>query len=66
MELAESDYIVLGFLLLRPMTGYELKATMDATTGHFYRPSFGGIYPSLKKLGQAGYAAAANPLSGAN
>jgi DNA-binding PadR family transcriptional regulator len=59
MELAESDFIVLGFLLLRPMTGYELKTTMDATTGHFYRSSFGGIYPSLKKLARAEYVAVA-------
>jgi DNA-binding PadR family transcriptional regulator len=54
MKLAEGDCAVLGFLLLRPMTGYELKAMMDATIGHFNRPSYGGIYPSLKKLARAG------------
>jgi DNA-binding PadR family transcriptional regulator len=54
MKLAEGDFAVLGFLLLKPMTGYELKAMMDATVGHFNRPSYGGIYPSLKKLAWAG------------
>jgi DNA-binding PadR family transcriptional regulator len=53
MKLAEGDYAVLGFLLLKPMTGYELKAMMDVTIGHFNRPSYGGIYPSLKKLARA-------------
>jgi len=37
MTLAEGDFAVLGFLLLRPMTGYEVKAMMDATIGHFNR-----------------------------
>jgi DNA-binding PadR family transcriptional regulator len=54
MKFAEGDFAVLGFLLLKPMTGYELKAMMDATVGHFNRPSYGGIYPSLKKLARAG------------
>ena len=57
MQLTDADYVVLGFLLFRPMTGYELKAIMDQTTGHFYRPSFGGIYPSLGKLAREKLAA---------
>jgi DNA-binding PadR family transcriptional regulator len=53
MKLAEGDFAVLGFVLLKPMTGYELKAMMDATVGAFNRASYGGIYPSLKKLARA-------------
>jgi DNA-binding PadR family transcriptional regulator len=54
MNLNEPDYVALGFLHFRPMTGYELKTIMDQTIGHFYRPSFGGIYPSLAKLAKEG------------
>jgi PadR family transcriptional regulator AphA len=64
MKLAESDFIVLGFLMLHPMTGYELKAKMDATIRHFYRPSYGGIYPSLKKLARGEYVAAGQSVVG--
>jgi DNA-binding PadR family transcriptional regulator len=54
MKLNDPDYVVLGFLHFRPMTGYELKTIMDETTGHFYRPSFGGIYPGLARLAKEG------------
>ncbi|MGB7539833.1 MAG: PadR family transcriptional regulator [Anaerolineales bacterium] len=54
----------MGFLLLKPMTGYELKAMMDMTIGHFNRPSYGGIYPSLKKLAHGGYVSMAQSVAG--
>jgi DNA-binding PadR family transcriptional regulator len=56
MSIKEADFVLLGFLLYRPMTGYELKAVMDRTTGHFYRPSYGGIYPGLGRLARDGLA----------
>jgi DNA-binding PadR family transcriptional regulator len=55
MTINDPDFVILGFLHFKPMTGYELKAIMDKTTGHFYRPSFGGIYPSLAKLEGEGF-----------
>ena len=64
MKLAEGDFAVLGFLLLAPMTGYELKAMMDLTIGHFNRASYGGIYPSLKKLARGGYVSMAQSVGG--
>ncbi|MBN1438053.1 MAG: PadR family transcriptional regulator [Anaerolineales bacterium] len=64
MKLAEGDYAVLGFLLLAPMTGYQLKAMMDVTVGQFHRASYGGIYPSLKKLTRAGYLSMTQSVSG--
>lgn len=64
MKLAESDFAVLGFLLLKPMTGYELKAMMDATVGAFNRASYGGIYPSLKKLARGGFVSMAQSVGG--
>jgi DNA-binding PadR family transcriptional regulator len=64
MNYADGDLIVLGFILLRPMTGYEVKTMMDSTVGHFYRPSFGGIYPSLKKLEREGCVAVEESTGG--
>ncbi len=64
MNLAEGDFAVLGFLLFKPMTGYELKAMMDLTLGHFNRASYGGIYPSLKKLAGGGYVSMSQSVSG--
>jgi DNA-binding PadR family transcriptional regulator len=64
MNFTDSDFAVLGFLLLKPMTGYELKAMMDATVGHFNRPSYGGIYPGLKKLARAGCVAMTQTTAG--
>jgi DNA-binding PadR family transcriptional regulator len=64
MKLAEGDYAILGFLLLKPMTGYELKAMMDLTIGHFNRSSYGGIYPSLKKLARGGFVSMAQSIGG--
>ncbi|HOO72904.1 MAG TPA: PadR family transcriptional regulator [Spirochaetota bacterium] len=48
------DKIVLGFLMKKRMTGYEIKATMGRSTNFFYNTSFGNIYPTLKKLEQSG------------
>ncbi|MBN2086240.1 MAG: PadR family transcriptional regulator [Anaerolineales bacterium] len=62
--MAEGDFAILGFLLLKPMTGYELKAMMDMTIGHFNRASYGGIYPSLKKLAGGGYVSMSQSVSG--
>jgi DNA-binding PadR family transcriptional regulator len=64
MTPTEGDFAVLGFLLLRPMTGYEVKAMMDMTIGHFNRASYGGIYPSLNKLARSGYVSMRQSVGG--
>jgi DNA-binding PadR family transcriptional regulator len=64
MNIHEADYVILGFLLFRPMTGYEVKALMDRTTGHFYRPSYGGIYPGLRRLAREKLAAVSQTAAG--
>lgn len=32
------------------MTGYDLKATIEQTVGHFWQESYGQLYPTLKQL----------------
>ena len=43
-------YTLLGFLMLRPTTGYDLHAHMEASTAHFWNAKLSQIYTTLKKL----------------
>lgn len=43
-------YTLLGFLNYQPMTGYELKQRMDASTTHFWHAKLSQIYTTLKAL----------------
>ncbi len=47
-------YALLGFLKYQPMTGYELKQTMDKSTGHFWQAKQSQIYTTLKKMEKEG------------
>lgn len=49
-----TEYILLGFLMERDMTGYDMKRHMSFSTSYFVDASFGSIYPSLKRLEQKG------------
>ena len=41
---------LLGLLSLGPMTGYEMRHTMEQSTASFWSESFGQIYPALKSM----------------
>jgi PadR family transcriptional regulator, regulatory protein AphA len=43
-------YALLGFLKYESKTGYEIKQTMDQSTGHFWHAKQSQIYTTLKKL----------------
>jgi len=43
-------HTLLGFLNLRPRTGYELKKLMDRSTQAFWHARLSQIYPTLKVL----------------
>lgn len=43
-------FALLGFLAYRPMTGYDLKQTMDSSTANFWHAELSQIYITLKKL----------------
>jgi PadR family transcriptional regulator AphA len=45
---------LLGFLKYESKTGYELKQTMDKSTGHFWHAKQSQIYTTLKKLEEDG------------
>lgn len=42
--------IILGLLAQEPLSGYGLKKRMEVSVANFVSPSFGNIYPTLKKL----------------
>lgn len=47
---SRTRYAVLGMLTIEPMSGYDLRATIERTVGHFWREGYGRLYPTLKEL----------------
>lgn len=43
-------FAVLGVLGFGPATGYEIRGILSRTTAHFWRESYGQIYPTLETL----------------
>jgi PadR family transcriptional regulator, regulatory protein AphA len=41
---------VLGVLSYGPSTGYEIRKLLSDTTSHFWKESYGQIYPTLEEL----------------
>ncbi|MDF2926147.1 MAG: PadR family transcriptional regulator [Paenibacillaceae bacterium] len=58
------EYIILGFLMDRELSGYDLKQTMASSTSYFFDASFGSIYPALKKLETRGDVRATEVVDG--
>ncbi len=46
----KTRYAILGVLLEKPSTGYEIKSLMQRSTAYFWRESDSTIYPMLKVL----------------
>jgi PadR family transcriptional regulator AphA len=53
-ELSNTAHVILGFLAVRPRTGYEIKQAVDNSTRFFWAASYGQIYPELRRLSDAG------------
>lgn len=51
---AQTELAVLGALSTGPMTGYEVRAAIAESVGHFWHESFGQIYPTLASLEEGG------------
>jgi PadR family transcriptional regulator, regulatory protein AphA len=45
---------LLGLLSMGPMSGYDIRALISESIGHFWSESYGQIYPGLKRLAAAG------------
>ncbi len=44
------EYVILGLLLLKPRSSYEIKKILEETISLFYSASFGSINSALEKL----------------
>lgn len=44
------DCIILGVVLEKALTGYDIKKEIESKIGNFYKVSHGRLYPTLKKL----------------
>lgn len=45
---------ILGVLAFEPASGYEIQKLLSETTAHFWKESYGQIYPALELLLQEG------------
>lgn len=46
------EHIVIGIIYDKPLTGYDIKKTIEETIGMIYHASCGSLYPLLKKLAE--------------
>jgi len=44
------DFIIIGIVLHKPLTGYDIKKQIEMGIGYFVKASHGSLYPALKKL----------------
>lgn len=51
-----TKYAILGLLTTDCTTGYSIKQMIDRSLNHFWKISYGQIYPILKNLVEEGYA----------
>ena len=51
-----TQYAILGLLTTKCRTGYSIKQMIDTSLNHFWKISYGQIYPTLKLLVEKGYA----------
>jgi len=49
------EYITMGMVLNKELTGYDIKKEIEDGIGSFYKASYGNLYPTLKRLTDKGY-----------
>jgi PadR family transcriptional regulator, regulatory protein AphA len=52
----QTRYAILGILTTGCRTGYQIKQLIDNSLNHFWKISYGQIYPTLKQLVEEGLA----------
>lgn len=50
----KSRFALLGLLSIRPMSGYDIKDFIAKGLSHFWKESYGNIYPVLRRLAEEG------------
>ncbi|MEU6664074.1 PadR family transcriptional regulator [Streptomyces sp. NPDC046821] len=54
-DLTATAWTALGFIALRPRSGYEIKQACAETVDAYWGVSFAQLYPQLKRLNEAGF-----------
>ncbi len=54
----DTTYAILGILTTNCNSGYSIKQFMDQSLNHFWKISYGQIYPTLKLIAEEGLAEA--------
>ncbi|QFT87977.1 hypothetical protein FIU87_04845 [Bacillus sp. THAF10] len=62
MSKENTQYAILGLLTTGCNTGYTIKQMMDGSLNHFWKISYGQIYPLLKQLVDKGYASVSHTI----
>ncbi|SHG19435.1 DNA-binding transcriptional regulator, PadR family [Jatrophihabitans endophyticus] len=57
------EIAVLGLLNESPMHGYEIRKRLATTLGTFRAFSYGSLYPTLRRLSDAGWISEESPLA---
>lgn len=47
---SSNAYALLGLLSIEPMTGYVMKKRVEEALSHFWKTSYGQIYPTVNKF----------------
>ncbi|CAM3093527.1 PadR family transcriptional regulator [Corallococcus sp. ZKHCc1 1396] len=45
-------FAILGMLCREPMSGYDLRSTIERSVGHFWQESYGNLYPTLERMAE--------------
>ncbi|UOQ42968.1 PadR family transcriptional regulator [Halobacillus salinarum] len=56
VKMNHTTYAILGLLTAGCHTGYDVKQMMDNSLNHFWKISYGQIYPTLRQLADEGFA----------
>ena len=54
MKSNSASYSLLGILSIRDMSGYDIRKFVEGNIGHFWKESYGQIYPMLKRMAKQG------------
>ena len=58
------DYIIMGMVLEKELTGYDIKKEVENSIGTFYKANYGRLYPALNKLTDKGYLTMSEQMQG--
>jgi len=47
--------VILGIVMKKPMSGYDIKKCFETTFSFFFDASYGSVYPTLDKMEREGY-----------